>query len=428
MNPLEFIITSHQFLLAATATQLIGLFWIPLIGEIPRYFFGCFGALNIYLQQRIHGRALLDPRTLGKVSVLIPGHNEADSIEKCVRSLREQSFQDFEIVCVSDGSTDETYAIMQRLQQQGLVDKIAGCHVRGGKSSGINLGMRLASGDIVVVIDCDCSFERNALEELLQPFADPAVGAVSGSILVRNADVNVLTSLQFIEFLIGMVLGRVMMDMMNQLPLISGAFGAFRRTAFMQVNGMDPGPGEDGDVTLRLRHAGYKIRFAAHSIGYTDVPTAFFNLMRQRNRWERDALWIRYRKHRRIYNPFRQDFQLKEAFHQLDFMILTILPTFIFPIYMVYVLTTYGELAAVVILAITFGLLALDVCTFLFAVIALGKYEFLRFLPFLLIYGLWQCWIMRMVRLYAFTLEWIYSTSRGDNFAPPKVNAWIRWK
>ncbi len=310
---------SLELLLGLPLTGLVALCLFPILVEWPRYLL-TFGPAVLAVKAEMSRKVGPMPN-VGKVSILIPGHNEADSIEQCVLSLAEQSFQDFEIVCVSDGSTDDTYKIMQRLQREGKVDKIAECAIRGGKSSAINLGMRLASGDIVIVIDCDCSFERTAIEELLRPFADPKMGAVGGSILVRNAEKSITASLQAIEYMVAIQLGRTALDIFGQLAIISGAFGAFRRDAFMHVGMMDPGPGEDGDITIRLRLYGYKIGFALRSVAYTDVPTHMYNLIMQRKRWERDALWIRFRKHVRMFDPKSRDFKPSELPHLFDYFL-----------------------------------------------------------------------------------------------------------
>ena len=58
---------------------------------------------------------------------------------------------------------------MRRLQNEGLVQSVARLQLRGGKSAGVNLAARMAHGDIFIVIDCDCSFEPDAIEELLRP-------------------------------------------------------------------------------------------------------------------------------------------------------------------------------------------------------------------------------------------------------------------
>lgn len=121
---------------------LINMFWFTLLFEIPRYAMGFIGTLAMIWRDHVSPPYPDLPRDLGRVSILIAGHNEADAVERGVRSIREQSFNRFEIVCVSDGSTDDTFAIMKRLQREGLVDKVAGCEIRGGKSSAINLAAR----------------------------------------------------------------------------------------------------------------------------------------------------------------------------------------------------------------------------------------------------------------------------------------------
>lgn len=407
---------------------LIGMFWYTLLFEIPRYAMGFGGTLAMIYRDRVAPPYPHLPADLGRVSILIAGHNEADAIERGVRSIREQSFNRFEIVCVSDGSTDGTFDIMRRLQRMGLVDKVAECQTRGGKSSALNLAARLASGDILVVIDCDCTFDRDAIEEILKPFSDPHVGAVSGNVLVKNGDHSVTAALQTIEYMITITLGKALMDMFGQVSIISGAFGAFRRSAWQRVSGMDPGPGEDFDITLRLRQAGYGIVFAHRSICYTDVPIALFNLMRQRNRWERDAFWIRFRKFGRTLDPRRADFDWREVVHQVDFLYFNIIASIIFPFYLILLLVEWGQLGFICLLAVTFGLMMIELGVFACAVLATGKGSYWRYVIYMPIYGIFQSYYMRFVRLYAYFDEWIFSTSRQDSFAPPKVNAWIRWK
>jgi hypothetical protein len=72
--------------------------------------------------------------------------------------------------------------------------------------------------------------------------------------------------------------------------------------------------------------------------------------------------------------------------------------------------------------------LILDFFMFACACIATGKTNYWRLWPFMVIYGPFKGYVMRFARLYTYAEEWIYSASRSDNFAPPKVNDWIRWK
>jgi cellulose synthase/poly-beta-1,6-N-acetylglucosamine synthase-like glycosyltransferase len=418
---------SLAILMGLSLTGALSLFWFSLILEWPRYFLTFIPSVLITMAQFKRDPGPMP--NVGKVSILIPGHNEADSIEQCVLSLGEQTYQNFEIVCVSDGSTDDTYKIMKRLQREGKVDKIAECAIRGGKSSAINLGMRLASGDIVIVIDCDCSFDRTAIEEIIRPFSDPKMGAVGGSVMVRNGDKSITASLQAIEYMVAIQLGKTALDAIGQLSIISGAFGAFRREAFIHVGMMDQGPGEDGDITIRLRLYDYKIGFALRSVAYTDVPVHLYNLIMQRKRWERDALWTRLRKYGRTLNPASRDFKLKELPHQFDFILMDVICGVVAPFYTVWLITTAGLSFTLFILFTTYiAFLVMDSFLFICACLATGKTNYWRYWPFMFIYGPFKGYLMRYARLYTYIEEWIWSASRHDNFAPPKVNDWIRWK
>ena len=331
MGVLELIDHAWQFVWALPAWTLVTMLWLTLLVEIPRYFLGLQATAAALLLRDLWHRAPLRQAPMS-VSLLLVGHNEEAAIEKCVRSLRRQTFTAFEIVCVDDGSSDQTYAIMSRLQREGLVQSVARLQLRGGKASGINLAARLAKGDVFVVVDCDCSFEPDAIEELIRPLVvNTAIAAVSGNILVRNWRATVTASLQAIEYLVSISLGKAYSNLIDQVCCVSGAFGAFRRGAWEHVHGMDAGGGEDLDFTIRLRLAGYKVVFARHAICYTDVPETPFALLRQRNRWERDAFWIRFRKYQRITNPFRAGFSWKDAVHQWDFVLFNMVPTILFP-------------------------------------------------------------------------------------------------
>jgi cellulose synthase/poly-beta-1,6-N-acetylglucosamine synthase-like glycosyltransferase len=76
---------------------------------------------------------------------------------------------------------------------------------------------------------------------------------------------------------------------------------------------------------IRLRNRGWRVVFAENAICYTDVPESFWVLARQRLRWERDSIWVRYRKHWRTMSPFHRRFRLGEAIHQWDFLLFSVI-------------------------------------------------------------------------------------------------------
>jgi cellulose synthase/poly-beta-1,6-N-acetylglucosamine synthase-like glycosyltransferase len=286
----------------------------------------------------------------------------------------------------------------------------------------------MAHGEIFIVTDCDCSYEPDAIEELLRPLAEDAtVVAVSGNILVRNWRRSIATAIKGVEHLLSISLGKTFAGVLDQVCCISGAFGAFRRRAWDGVGGMDAG-GEDLDFTFRLRLVGHKIVFAQRAICYTDVPESPYALLRQRSRWERDAYWLRFRKYGRLFNPFARDLVWREVAHQVDFLLFTGLPTLIFPFYLGWLFANFGSTAFVMLAAVALPLFMMDLACFVVAILVTGRPLYWRLLPFVPIYGLFSTFVMKIHRLYAYGTEAISSSSLRDNYMPRKVNLLIDWR
>lgn len=417
-------------MLAAMSTDsLIAIFWYTLIFELPRYVIPIFAAALVLRTRQNDWRPApaASPDLPPKVSVILVGHNEEDALETCVRSLREQSFSNFEIVIVSDGSTDGMNRVARSLVKRGLADRMFATDLRGGKSSGINLAWRMSTGDIIVNVDCDCSFDRYAIEHIVRAFDDPRVGCACGDVTPRNAHASIISQIQVIEYLQSISVGKRLTAAVDQVTCASGAFSAFRRPALESIGGFDVGGGEDLDTTLRMRQKGWRIAYAAEAICFTDVPTTAFQYIRQRLRWERDAIWIRYRKHARTMNPFAPGFRLAEAFHQWDFLLFNVGGAVLFPIYIIWLAVMYGAFAPVILIAMQVGLFGLDVIILAIAAWTTGRRVFWSNLPFLPAYAAFTTYVMRPVRLLAYLDEWAFAGSRRDNYTPVKVRLERPW-
>ena len=412
---MELIGNSIAFVEAQTFAGLLAIFWFTVIFELPRY---CCSLLATIFMKSKQDTPAQELRSLGRVSVLIVGHNEEKAIENCVRNLWEQSLTPDEIIVVSDGSTDK----MDAKLREKCFQKAHCTDLRAGKSAGVNLAARLADGDILINVDCDCSFDRHALKHLVQPFSDPQVGATTGNIFVRNQLDTLVCAFQGIEYLISISLGRKGLALIDQVTCASGAFSAFRSKALDQVGGLDSGGGEDLDVTLSLRRAGWRIIFASEAICYTDVPSTLTAFTKQRFRWERDAVRLRYRKHNGFLNPFSKEFKTKELFHELDFLFFNVLGAAILPIYCIWLFSLYGELAIILLIGVQIVLALLDVLFLLTAAYSTPKANGLCLLPYVLGYGLFNGILMRFVRVSAYAQEWIFYASYKDQYVPDKVH------
>ena len=137
---------------------------------------------------------------------------------------------------VDDGSSDGMTQVghdFARLHENVLVLTKR----RGGKSSAMNFALPFARAEVVIVVDADSHLAPNAIWEIVQPLADPRVGAVSGNVLVRNEFQNLVTRLQGFEYQRSIFMGRMVSDRLNLLGIASGAFlaGSFRCTALQHV-------------------------------------------------------------------------------------------------------------------------------------------------------------------------------------------------
>ena len=248
-----------------------------------------------FYQRRATKRRTPSPPYLPPVVVIVPAYNEAVGIERAIRSLAASDYPDFEVVVVDDGSTDDTAAIVERLalERVRLLRK-----PNGGKASALNAGIEASSAPVVVMVDGDTIFEPEALRRLIQPLADPTVGAVSGNTKVGNRR-GLLGRWQHIEYVTGFNLDRRMYEVLQCTPTVPGAIGAFRRDALQEVGGVSGDTlAEDTDLTLAIGRTGRRVVYAEDARAWTEAPSSLGDLWRQRYRWSygtMQAVW----KHKR---------------------------------------------------------------------------------------------------------------------------------
>ncbi|MBW8486599.1 bifunctional polysaccharide deacetylase/glycosyltransferase family 2 protein [Actinomadura parmotrematis] len=234
------------------------------------------------------------PPVTGPATVIVPAYNESACIADTVRSLK-RSRHPIEIIVVDDGSTDGTADIAEGL---GLPGVRVLRRSNGGKPSALNAGIAAARTELVVMMDGDTVFTPDTVGDLVQPFADPDVGAVAGNAKVANRR-GLVARFQHIEYVIGFSIDRRVYDLARCMPTVPGAVGAFRRSALHEVGGVsDDTLAEDTDLTMALVRAGWWVVCRPDAVAWTEAPATLGQLWRQRYRWSYGTMQSMW-KHRR---------------------------------------------------------------------------------------------------------------------------------
>jgi len=125
------------------------------------------------------------------VSIVMVVRNEERCLESKMRNLLELDYPQalYQIVVVSDGSTDRTDAILRQHADDPRVQVLMN-QLSRGKASGLNDAVSLAAGPVVVLTDARQMIEPDAIRLLMENFADPQVGCVSGALMLGDPEIG----------------------------------------------------------------------------------------------------------------------------------------------------------------------------------------------------------------------------------------------
>lgn len=224
-------------------------------------------------------------------SVVIAARNEEKNIEHCLRALISQSYDPhgFELILIDDHSHDNTFHLASRLADSISAPRITVVSLteQSGKPAALARGVSIAKGEIILSTDADCTVPTNWIESMVGCFT-PTTAFVAGPVL-ELASSSFFSRLQAIEYLSLTTTSAGLIG--SGKPIVcSGASVAYRRSAFMFVNGYGDYSSSCDDETLMqrivLRSAG-TVAFNSDpsSIVTTHTPSGVLEFWRQRTRW-----------------------------------------------------------------------------------------------------------------------------------------------
>lgn len=329
INSISYFILIYFFLLNASYMIL--------------FFIAYFGILKYKKNLRMNDyMTVYHSKLTPPISLIVPAYNEEATIITNLKAfLNEFDYPEYEVIVVNDGSVDKTLQLIldefkchpydypvrpliktspiKNIYRSSLdkklivVDKING----KGKSDANNAGINVARYPYFGCIDADTILEPSSFLKLMVPIVNSTeniiaaggiVGAINGCTIVNNRIVDVsfptnyLAKYQVLEYLRSFLYGRYAWNLINAMPLISGAFGLFKKDAVVKVGGYhssintedEKGAiGEDIDLTLRLHryhlenNIPYNILYVPDPLSWTQVPEDFASLNGQRARWHK---------------------------------------------------------------------------------------------------------------------------------------------
>lgn len=119
-----------------------------------------------------------------KVSIIIPVYNSEKYLEECINSLLNQTYKNIEIILINDGSTDSSYEICMKYKKYDFIKIIN--QENQGVSAARNTGLKNATGEFIMFVDCDDYVANNIVEELLKNMSDCDMAICEYNELYKN--------------------------------------------------------------------------------------------------------------------------------------------------------------------------------------------------------------------------------------------------
>ena len=276
------------------------------------YYFWYHPIINLYgvlISTYILSRVMLacfyrPPKEGGEeppVTVAVSCKNEEDSIRRTIDCIFASEYppERLQVIVVDDGSTDGTWAEMERARAEHPALELIRFEANRGKRHGMAAAARRATGEVVVYVDSDSFVRPDAVHRIVQGFADPEVGAVCGHAQVENAAVNVLTKMQEVRYYVAFRIVKAAESLFSTVTCCSGCLAAYRRSIMMEVLdtwlaqsflGRAATFGDDRSLTnFMLRR--WRVIYDSSAVCSTVVPSSMRQFFHQQLRWKKS--WIR---------------------------------------------------------------------------------------------------------------------------------------
>ncbi len=255
------------------------------------------GGIAYYLRWERKSLQVSDPLaqlgTTPLVSVIVPCYNEEDNVREVVAALSDLNYPNYEIICVNDGSKDNTGAILDELTAVYPRLRVVHQATNQGKAVGLNTATLVARGEFLLCIDGDAVLDRDVIAWMLRHFMEGhRVGAVTGNPRIRTRS-TLLGRLQVGEFssIVGLI--KRTQRIYGRVFTVSGVVAMFRKRALFQIGLWSPDMlTEDIDISWKLQTNHWDVRFEPRALCWILMPETLRGLWKQRLRWAMGGMQV----------------------------------------------------------------------------------------------------------------------------------------
>lgn len=233
------------------------------------------------------------PRYHATVSIILPTYNEENHIIE--RTIKHACLTNAEVIVIDDGSPRAKQACIRNLPYNFTFF----CYQKNkGKRHAQSIGFRAAKGDILVTLDSDTIITQRSIDEILKPFHDRRVAAVTGNVDVVNKKKNLLTRMIAARYWNAFNFERYKQSFFGVVNCCTGVFSAYRKNAILPLLkpylnqtflGKKQTWGDDRALTTLLLRK-HKIVFRKEAMSYTYVPEKLGIFIKQQIRWKKSFI------------------------------------------------------------------------------------------------------------------------------------------
>lgn len=191
-----------------------------------------------------------------KLTVIIPTYNEQATISKLIDKVKAVKIKGItkEILVIDDGSTDQSPSFIKKATTKYKNVKAFSLPINLGKGAAIRLGLKHATGDIIIIQDADLELNPQEFHQILAPILEKKASIVYGSRVLSHKKIPFKSFLatKITSTLVGLFFGKWISD-------INTAYKAFTKSVNQKINLRSVQFEFDAEFTVKALKLGYKI-------------------------------------------------------------------------------------------------------------------------------------------------------------------------